>query len=90
MKIFIKTLTSMTITLDVDLSDTIKNVKAKIHDKYRITTSSVSLLTSISLSSNAQDSCRRSLCISPTSCFASGLCALAHADLAIWSVSPST
>jgi ubiquitin C len=33
MQIFMKTLTSKTITLEVDLSDTIDNVKAKIHNK---------------------------------------------------------
>ena len=33
MPIFIKTLTGKVITLDVDLSDIIKNVKAKIQDK---------------------------------------------------------
>ena len=33
MQIFVKTLTGKTITLDVELSDTVKNVKAKIQDK---------------------------------------------------------
>jgi len=33
MQIFVKTLTGKTITLDVDASDTIENVKAKIQDK---------------------------------------------------------
>jgi ubiquitin len=33
MQIFIKTLTSKTITLDVDPSDTIENVKQKVLDK---------------------------------------------------------
>ena len=33
MQIFIKTLTGKTITLDVDASDTIENVKSKIQDK---------------------------------------------------------
>ena len=33
MQIFVKTLTSMTITLDVEPSDTIENVKRKIQDK---------------------------------------------------------
>ena len=33
MQILVKTLTGKTITLEVDLSDTIKNTKAKIQDK---------------------------------------------------------
>ena len=33
MQIFVKTLTGKTITLDVEPSDTIENVKAKIQDK---------------------------------------------------------
>lgn len=33
MQIFVKTLTGKTITLDVDSSDTIENVKGKIQDK---------------------------------------------------------
>ena len=33
MQIFVKTLTGKTITLDVEQSDTIENVKAKIQDK---------------------------------------------------------
>ena len=33
MKIFVKTLTARTITLDVEPSDTIENVKAIIQDK---------------------------------------------------------
>ena len=33
MQIFIKTLTGKTITLDVELTDTIESIKAKVHDK---------------------------------------------------------
>ena len=33
MQIFVKTLTGKTITLDVEPSDTIENVKSKIQDK---------------------------------------------------------
>ncbi|KAL4449662.1 hypothetical protein ABPG74_007485 [Tetrahymena malaccensis] len=33
MQIFVKTLTGKTVTLDVEVSDTIENVKAKIQDK---------------------------------------------------------
>jgi len=33
MQIFVKTLTGKTITLDVEPSDSIENVKAKLHDK---------------------------------------------------------
>ena len=34
MQVFVKTLTGKTITLDVEPSDKIENVKAKIQDKY--------------------------------------------------------
>jgi len=33
MQIFVKTLTGKTITLDVESSDTIENIKSKIQDK---------------------------------------------------------
>ena len=33
MPIFVKTLTGKTVTLEVERSDTVANVKAKIHDK---------------------------------------------------------
>ena len=33
MQIFVKTLTGKTITLDVDPSNTVENIKTKIHDK---------------------------------------------------------
>ena len=33
MQIFVKTLTGKTITLDVEASDSVQNIKAKIQDK---------------------------------------------------------
>ena len=43
MQIFVKTLTGKTITLDVEPSDTIENVKAKIQDNKTLTGKTITL-----------------------------------------------